>query len=87
MDHPVALSSGEQIEFFLDTKTNPKKEIKSILSKRFKEYISEEQKCLLLNAMNLYNGRNKIIKLFEDGTINPLCMHMMQNLNQKNMIE
>ena len=56
---------------FLDTKTKLKNGIKSFFSKKFKEFISEEQKSVLLNAMNLYNSRNKIIGLFESKDITP----------------
>ena len=54
---------------FLDTKKKFKKGIKIFFPKKFKEFISEEQKNILLNAMNLYNSRNKIIGLFENKAI------------------
>ena len=42
--------------------------------------MSNKEKNALLNAVNLYNNRNKIIKLFESKDITLLCMRMMQNL-------
>ena len=41
------------------------------LSKKVKKNTSQEQGNVLLNAMNLYEGRNKIIKLYEDRNIKP----------------
>ena len=38
---------------------------------KFREYISNKEKDVLLNAINLYNGRNKIIELFESKDIAP----------------
>ena len=58
-------------EVFLDTKKNSKKSIRSLLPHKFREYISNKEKDVLLNTMNLYNGRNKIIKLFESEDITP----------------
>ena len=58
-------------EVFLDTKKNSKKNIRSLLPHKFREYISNKEKDVLLNTMNLYNGRNKIIKLFESEDITP----------------
>ena len=56
---------------FLDTKKNSKKLIRSFLPDKFREYISNKEKDVLLNAMNLCNGRNKIIKLFESKDVIP----------------
>ena len=53
---------------FLDTKKKIKKGT-SFLPDKFREYISNKEKGVSLNAMNLYNGRNKIIKLFESKDI------------------
>ena len=52
-------------DVFLDTRKYQKKEIKSFFPKKFKEYISQEQKDVLLNAVKQYNDRSKIIRLFE----------------------
>ena len=46
-----------------------KKGIRSFLPDKFREYISNKEKGVLLNAINLYNDRNKIIKLFESKDI------------------
>ena len=45
--------------------------IRSFLPDKFREYISNKEKDILLNAINLYNGRNKIIKFFESKDITP----------------
>ena len=58
-------------KIFLNRKTNPKKRNKKLLSKNFKENILEDQKNILINAMKLCNGKNKIIKLYEDKNIKP----------------
>ena len=50
---------------FLNSKTNPRKKIKSFFPKNFKEDILEDQNNILINKMKLYNDRNKVIKLFE----------------------
>ena len=47
--------------FFLDTKNNLRKGIKNFFPKDFNQYISKEQANVLLNAMQLYDDRNKII--------------------------
>ena len=57
-------------KIILSTKTNPRKEIKSF-PKNCKEGTLEDQRNILINSMRLYNGRNKIIKLFEDRNIKP----------------
>ena len=57
-------------DIFLDTKNNNNKK-KSFFPETFKESLLQEQKGVLLNAMNLYDVRNKIIKLFEDTYITP----------------
>ena len=46
---------------FLDIKKYSEKGIRSFLPDKFREYISNKEKGVLLNAMNLHNGRNKII--------------------------
>ena len=56
---------------FVDTKKNSKKLIRSFLPDKCREYISNKEKDVLLNATNLYNGRNKIIKLFESKDVIP----------------
>ena len=66
-----SIVSARANDVFLDTKKYPKKAIKGFLSKKFKEYILQEQKGVFINAMNLYNDRNKIIKLFESKGITP----------------
>ena len=38
---------------FLDTKNNSKKGIRSFLPDKFRKYISNKEKGVLLNAMNL----------------------------------
>ena len=58
-------------DVFLDTEKHPRKEIKSFFPIKFKQYVSQEQKGIFINAMNLYNGRNKNIKFFEDRIIKP----------------
>ena len=50
---------------FLDTKKNSRREIKSFFSPIFTEYLPKDLQGVLLNAMNLNNGRNKITKFFE----------------------
>ena len=55
----------------LDTKKNSKKGIRSFLPDKFREYISNKEKGFLFNAMNLYNGRNKIINLSKSKDITP----------------
>ena len=42
-----------------------KKGIRKFFPDKFREYFSSKEKGVLLNAMNLDNSRNKIIKLFE----------------------
>ena len=51
---------------FLDTKKNSRREIKSFFPPIFTEYLPKDQQSVLLNAMNLNNGRNKITKFFEN---------------------
>ena len=65
---------------FLNTKKNPRKEIKSFPAKNFNKLFLKEQINVLLDAMQLYNYRNKIIALFENKKIRLLCMHIIQNL-------
>ena len=50
---------------------NPKKLRKSFFPTKFKEYIWQGRKGVFINAMNLYNDRNKNIKLFEYQNIMP----------------
>ena len=63
----TALTKAKKV--FLDTKRNFKKGIRTFLPDKFRESISNKEKGVLLNTMNLYNGRNKIIKLFESKDI------------------
>ena len=56
---------------FLNTRENPRREIKSFFPPKFKEYLPKDQQSVFLNAVNVYNDRNKIIKLFEDKNIMP----------------
>ena len=50
---------------------DPKKLTKSFFPIKFKGYISQGHKGVFINAMNLYNDRNKNIKLFEYENIMP----------------
>ena len=59
-----ALNMGKII--LKNSKEKPLKSIKTFFPKNFKEEILKEQKYLLLKAVKLYDGRGKIIKLFED---------------------
>ena len=45
--------------------------MKSLFLTKFKEYIPKEQEDVFINPVNLYNDRNKIIKLFADKNIMP----------------
>ena len=56
---------------FLDTKKNTRRGIKSFFLPKFKEYLPKVQQSVSLNAVNLYNDRNKIIKLIENKVISP----------------
>ena len=51
--------------------------MKSFFPPKFNEYLPKDQKSVLLNALNLYNSGNKIIKLFEDKNIFVPIMHLM----------
>ena len=66
---------------FLETKKNPKEGIKKFFPPKFKVYLLKDQRGVLLNAIQLYNYRNKIIGLFETEILALLCMHSMQNLS------
>ena len=65
--HSIVLTKANDVS--LDTNKNLKKGIKSFFPKKLKEFVSEEQKSVLLNTMNLYNSRNKTIGLFENKAI------------------
>ena len=67
--HKTTLTKAKNV--ILNTKNNPKKEIKRFFPKTFNEYILKEQTNVLLNVMQLYNYRNKIIRLFENKNIRP----------------
>ena len=60
--------------------------IKRFFPKNFKEGITKEQKVVLSDAIKIYDGRSKIIRLFENKAIKPSDILIMQNLNQLNMI-
>ena len=45
--------------------------IRSFFPKNFKEGTIKEQKAVLLDAIKLYDGRSKIIRLFENKNIKP----------------
>ena len=63
-------------KIFLDTKKDSRKEIKSFFPTKFKEYLPKDQQGVLLNAMRLYNYRNKITRLFENRNIKS-SMHVL----------
>ena len=65
----AALTKARKV--FIDTKKNPNEGgIKSFFPPKFTEYFPKDQQNGLLNAMNQYNGRNKIInKVFENKNI------------------
>ena len=78
-------------EFFYNTvltkttKKTLKNGIKNFFPKKVRKLISEERKSVLLNAINLYNSRNKIIGLYKNKAISPSMYALMQNLiDQKN---
>ena len=58
-------------DVFLDTKKYRRKTIKSFFPKKFNEHDPKEQTNVLLNAMQLYNYGNKIVRLFENKNIRP----------------
>ena len=49
-----------------------KKSNRELLSKKFNKFISKEQTNVLLNAMQLYNYRDNIIRLYENKNIRPI---------------
>ena len=55
--HNTILTKANDV--FLDTKENPRKEIKNFFPKNFNEYIPKEQTNVLSNARQLYNYREK----------------------------
>ena len=64
----VFLTKTQRI--FLDAEKDPNKGIKNFFPSKFKEYLPKDKQGVLLNAMQLYDYRNKIIKLFENKDIN-----------------
>ena len=54
--------------------------IKSFFQPTFKEHLPKYKQSVLLNAMYLYNDRNKIIKLTENKVTSPSMYAMMKNL-------
>ena len=81
--HNTILTKANDV--FLNTKKNPKKEIKSFFPKKFNKFISKEQPNVLLNAMQLYNYRNKIILSFENINIRPsMYAHNAKSEPEKN---
>ena len=63
------LTKAEKV--FSDIKKNPKKVIKSFFPPNIRDYLPKYHQCVLLNAMQLYNYKNKIIRLFENKDIRP----------------
>ena len=68
--HNIALAKPKNV--FSDTKNNSKKVLESFFPKNFNTFISKEQTNVLLNAMQLYNYRDNIIRLFENKNIRPI---------------
>ena len=75
----ISATKGESLQnkllekaltIFYDTKKNLRKEVRSFFPKRFKTDINKEPKYALINAIYLYNSKNKINKSFEDKNIN-----------------
>ena len=64
--HSFALTRANKIFWMLK---KIKKRNKSFFPTKFREDISQEQKGVLIDAMSLYDGRNKNIKLFENRSI------------------
>ena len=58
--HNTILTKAKKVS--LDTKKNSRKKIKNF-PKKFNKHVSKEQASILLNAMQLDNYRNKIIRL------------------------
>ena len=56
---------------FLGTTKNPKKGIKTFFPPKFREYLPKDHQSVILNAMELYNYRNKIFRLFQNKNIRP----------------
>ena len=54
-----------------NNKEKPLRSIKTFFQKKLKEDILKELKDVLLNEIKLYDGKSKIIKLFEDKNIKP----------------
>ena len=54
-----------------NSKEKPQRSIKTFFPKNFKENILKEQKDVLLNAIRLYDSMGKIIRLFENKSIEP----------------
>ena len=54
-----------------NSKRNLLKSTKSLFTKNFKEGTTKEQRAVLLDAIKLYDGRSKIIRLFENKNIKP----------------
>ena len=83
--HNTILTKANSVS--LDTKKNPRKEIKSFFPKNFSKIISKEQTRVLLNAMQLCNYRNTIIRLFENKNIRPSMYAYNAKSEPKNMME
>ena len=56
---------------------------KKFLPKRFNKDITEDQKSVLLNAMNLFDIRNTIVSLFRNGFIKSLDYQSTVKLEQE----
>ena len=83
--HSTTLAIADDV--FLNSNKIFKKGIKSFFPTKYRKIISQEQKGIFINAMQLYNGRNTIIRIFKNRNIRLLCMYTMQNLNQKSFME
>ena len=54
-----------------NSQRNPLKSLRSFFPKNFKEGTAKERKAVLLDATKVYDGRTKIIRLFENSSIKP----------------
>ena len=75
----ISATKGESLEnkllekaltIFYDSKKDLRKEVRSFFPKRFKTDINKDPEDALINAIYLYNSKNKINKSFEDKNIN-----------------
>ena len=77
--HNVFLTKTQRI--FLDAEKDPNEGIKNFFPSKFKEYLPKDKQGVLLNAMQLYDYRNKIIKLFENKNIKS-SMHALNGKSE-----